>query len=196
MKPDIVPIEDTNSDWLSVAVENLKADQVIAFPTDSIYGLLIKYTSENAQKLHMIRNRPLDKPFIVLVSSSFNRKTLINENKLHACADAYIEEYWPGKISMVLPKNESLKYPLGDTIAVRTPKKEDNPFLVRLLDAIGFPVLAPSANISGENALDNAEDIKKVFENKIEAVFSLPDYKSSEASAIWDLTRFPFRQLR
>ncbi|MDH5721039.1 MAG: L-threonylcarbamoyladenylate synthase [Spirochaetia bacterium] len=196
MKPPIYSISEDDENFAAVAADILEKDGVIAFPTDSIYGLLIKYTDENAKKLHAIRNRPVSKPFIALISSSYNWKDLIDDKKLNACADAYIETYWPGKLSLILPKNPQFKYPEGETIAVRMPKKEDNVYLTTLLEKIKFPVLAPSANLSGDEPLQNPEDIQLVFQEKIDAVFSLAGYKPTGPSDIWDLSRFPFRQIR
>ncbi|MDH5718107.1 MAG: L-threonylcarbamoyladenylate synthase [Spirochaetia bacterium] len=196
MKTNFFSLDENTSNTINKATDILKNNGIIAFPTDTIYGLLAKYSDDNAKKLHKIKEREITKPFLILINSEYSYKSLIDESKLMACADAYIEYHWPGNITMILPKNKELLYPAGDTIAIRMPKKDDNLYLYELLKKVDFPILAPSANISGDVAINNGEDIYTCFKDKIEAVFDLKNYKQRSSSEIWDICKFPFEKIR
>ena len=169
--------------------EVLQSGGVIIYPTDTIYGIGANAFNEEAiEKVMNIKNRDSEKPLSVFVKD-------IKSARRIACIDSKVEKMleniWPGPITAILRKKDIVPYLLtgnGETIAVRIPQ---NKFILHLLEKVEFPIIATSANISGENNLFDAEEIMKTFGNKknqIDLFVNIGNIKKTQASTIVDLT--------
>ena len=169
--------------------EVLQSGGVIIYPTDTIYGIGANAFNEAAiEKVMNIKNRDSEKPLSVFVKD-------IKSARRIACIDSKVEKMleniWPGPITAILRKKDIVPYLLtgnGETIAVRIPQ---NKFILHLLEKVEFPIIATSANISGENNLFDAEEIMKTFGNKknqIDLFVNIGNIKKTQASTIVDLT--------
>jgi L-threonylcarbamoyladenylate synthase len=127
----------------------LRAGQLVAFPTETVYGLGADATNDTAvARVFAVKQRPRFNPLIVHVSGIEAARRLV---RLDARGGRLAERFWPGPLTLVLPRREdsglSLLVSAGlNTVAVRAP---DHPVAQALLKACGRPVAAPSANVSG-----------------------------------------------
>ena len=198
------------SQSVSIAVKLLKEDKIIAFPTDTLYGICAQFTLNMAHKLHRVRKRSFNKPFLLTLPESWDIQGLINQ-QLSKEQEEFIDNNWPGKVTIILEKKKGLFYPGGDTIALRKPNKNDSIYFYKLLKKLNQPILAPSLNLPGEKVIQNFNEVKQKFFNQINAYFSVEsnyglNYRlnlgeseaemSTKPSQIWDLTGSTFYRLR
>lgn len=180
---------------LKAAAELLADDYPIVFPSDTTYGILMRFTPENAAQLHTLRRENTDQPFLVVVSEDFDWQSLVQVDVLPSQNRDAVNTYWPGANTLLFPKAVSLSYPAGDTIAIRMPAAEANRAFHTLVQLCDFPVLAPSFNRPGEPViLKQAEGAEKFAE--IEYAFWDERYEPGQPSAIWDLHSEPPRKIR
>ena len=131
------------------AVEVLRGGGLVAFPTETVYGLGADATDDRAvAAIFAAKARPRFNPLIVHAGSAAAAADLV---LFDARAERLAEAFWPGPLSLVLPRRDgcpvSLLASAGlDTVAVRVP---GHPLALRLLSAVGRPLAAPSANRSG-----------------------------------------------
>lgn len=143
--------------------QSLEQDQILAFPTDTVYGLGVNGFSKSAvQALFDTKGRDTKKPLILFIPSTqqlHHYAKIPNESIL-----TYLNEFWPGSLTVVLPflRSSKLYYTKNscDTIAIRMP---GYPLLLDLLGFLPFPLVTTSANISGEAPIQSASEIEYVF---------------------------------
>ena len=137
------------------AVDLLRAGSVVAFPTETVYGLGADAFSEKAvAEIYRLKNRPSWNPLIVHVPDVSVARSLVAE--WPAVADELAARFWPGPLTMVFTRGDD------ETIAIRVPA---HPVALRLLEVCGRPLAAPSANRSESISPTTAEHV----------VRSLPD---------------------
>lgn len=144
----------------------LEADGVVAIPTETVYGLAGNIFSRKAiDKIYSIKKRPRSNPLIVHVSSVRKAKELVKS--FPATAELLARNFWPGPLTMVLPKKKIV----GDwltakenTVAIRIP---DHPITLKLLRRLHFPLAAPSANPFKYISPVSAKQVKKMLGNKV-----------------------------
>jgi L-threonylcarbamoyladenylate synthase len=148
------------------AAEIIKSGGVVAFPTETVYGLGANaYDEQAVKKIFELKGRPQDNPLIVHISKK--QDVYIVAREVPEKAKVLIREFWPGPLTLVLPKNPSIPDIVTaglDTVAVRMP---DHPIALKLIRLSGVPIAAPSANISGKPSATQPEHIKKYFGEKV-----------------------------
>ena len=132
----------------SIAARFIQRGEVVAFPTETVYGLGANIFNEEAvRKIFIAKERPADNPLIAHISD-ISQLTQVTSGIPEAAAKL-IKAFFPGPLTLILPKNERVP-PAATaglkTIGVRMPK---DPIARQFLRACGVPVVAPSANISG-----------------------------------------------
>ena len=152
------------------AAQLLKAGEVVAFPTETVYGLGANALSDTAvSKIFAAKGRPADNPLIVHISDVEQLEILIDG--IPKTADLLINEFWPGPLTLILkrkPDTVSSLVTAGlDTVAVRMP---DHPVALSLINAAGVPVAAPSANKSGKPSPTLAGHVLADLDGKIAGV--------------------------
>ena len=135
---------------LSEAALFLKNNEVVAFPTETVYGLGANAKSDEAvQKIFTAKGRPADNPLIVHISDKKQLSLLTPEVPKKAAR--LIDTFWPGPLTLIFRKKEGAVSNLVTaglhTVAVRMP---DHPVALALITAAGLPIAAPSANKSGK----------------------------------------------
>jgi len=142
--------------------------KLVAFPTETVYGLGADALNEKAVKrIFEAKGRPADNPLIVHIAEFDDLKKLVREVPKEAKLLA--ERFWPGPLTIVLPKREEVPLVTTgglDTVAVRMPA---HPIALALIRA-STPIAAPSANISGKPSPTLAEHVVEDFYGRIEAV--------------------------
>lgn len=191
----VIDIDVTKPELQSVraAQELLEQDYAIVFPSDTVYGLLMRYSAENAARLHDLRREERSKPFLLVVSEDFDWKSLTAEVSSEQ-AD-FAANLWPGPNTMVLPKSPALSYPEGVTIALRMPALTTNRAFHTLVQLCDFPLLAPSLNKAGEPTLADRATAAAVFP-EIEYAFWDERFVPGQPSAVWNLCQSPPARLR
>jgi len=148
-------------------VEVLKNGGIAVVPTDTIYGLVGQALNQQTiERIYKTRERNPGKPCIVLIASlddllKFNVRISVEQEK-------FLKQYWPGKVSVVLPVLDPQFEYLSrgtKTLAFRIP---DHPELLELLTQTG-PLVAPSANKEGESASKTIEEARAVFGDNVDA---------------------------
>ena len=147
----------------------LKEGKIVAFPTETVYGLgADALNPEAVAQIYDIKMRPADNPLIVHVTGMDQLAELVMEIP----ADALILAgyFWPGPLTIVLPKKElvpDITTAGLSSVAVRVPS---HPLALKLIQAAGLPVAAPSANLSGRPSPTTAEHVLEDLAGRIEAV--------------------------
>jgi len=143
---------------------------LVAFPTETVYGLGADATNADAiARLYEAKGRPLFNPLIVHVGSLAAARGIA---RFDATAGRLAEAFWPGPLTLVLPKTPDcavadLATAGLDTVAVRLPV---HPIARRILDAFGGPVVAPSANLSGHVSPTSAEHVAADLSGRIDLI--------------------------
>ena len=185
-----------SSNNISSAARSLKKGGLIAFPTETVYGLAANAMSdESVAKIFQVKRRPSFNPLIIHCHNTKSAKKFVQFNK-HASILA--KKFWPGSLTLVLPKKKncmiSLLASAGlDSLAIRVPK---NKIARELIKKSGLPIAAPSANISGTISPTAA---KHVLQNLPKNGISILDGGNCEVgieSTIIDLTGKNVRLLR
>ncbi len=185
---------ESDSSALQIACEVVQSGGIIAFPTDTIYGLCASPTKIGITKLHKIRERPLHKPFLFTLPENYHLESLIK--KPCSKQKEFINRHWPGKISLLFPKKEGTPYPSTENIVLRKPNKKDCIYFHQFLAKLKYPILSTSINPPDEEPMDKPSDIMKIFSESVDAYFKLSNYIKTTPSQIWDLTIEPYRRIR
>lgn len=147
---------------LETAVQHLKSDQLVAIPTETVYGLAAAINSEaGIQKIFSTKKRPFFDPLIVHVSSKAMAKKLTSD--WSPLTDFLAEHFWPGPLTLVLPKATDVNPLITSglqTVGIRMPKHS---LALSLIDLLGVPLAAPSANRFGRTSPTTAEHVKNEF---------------------------------
>lgn len=150
-----------NRESVLEAAELLKYGEIVAIPTETVYGLAADALNESAvRKIFLAKGRPQDNPLIVHISSMKMLPPLVRE--IPDTAKALAERFWGGPLTMIFPKSDKIPGVTSgglDTVAVRMPASEAAREIIR---KCGFPLAAPSANLSGKPSPTTA---RHVFED-------------------------------
>ena len=144
------------------AVALMASGEVVAAPTETIYGLFCDPRQQKAvHKVFAMKGRDAKKALPLVAGSSAQVKRLVVWNRV---ADALAKKHWPGPLTMVLPLRNKARLAYGvaakKEIAIRVSGSSDVRSLCR---AVGFPLVATSANRSGESVARSAKEIEKIF---------------------------------
>lgn len=138
------------------AAELLNAGEVVAIPTETVYGLAASiYSDEALRRVYTVKGRPQDNPVIVHISSMDMLDDIVEEVPEKALKLA--ERFWPGPLTMIFRKSSKVSPVITcgmDTVAVRYPV---HPAAMAIIAAAGVPLAAPSANLSGKPSPTTAE---------------------------------------
>ncbi|RFU70836.1 threonylcarbamoyl-AMP synthase [Peribacillus saganii] len=150
--------------------ELLKTNELVAFPTETVYGLGANAKSDEAvEKIFLAKGRPSDNPLIVHIASKEQLQQIAEE--IPAKAESLIDAFWPGPLTVVLKKKAGVlseKVTAGlETVAVRMP---DDPVALSLIAAADIPIAAPSANTSGRPSPTAARHVLDDLEGKIAGI--------------------------
>ena len=177
------------------AADFLRSGKLVAFPTETVYGLGGNaYDSTASARIYAAKGRPSDNPLIVHISSFIEIDPLVSgiPDEARALAD----RFWPGPLTMILNKSDRIpKETTGglDTVAIRMPS---HPIANRLIKEAGIPIAAPSANASGRPSTTKAEHVIEDLNGKIDMIIDGGSSDIGLESTIVDLTVKPALILR
>jgi L-threonylcarbamoyladenylate synthase len=179
---------------LREAARALTLGGVIAFPTETFYGLGAAALDVTAvDRLLALKGRPAGKPVIVLVDSVAMAEAVA---VVSPAARALMERHWPGALTLVMPARPHL--PAGITAGTATVgvRMSPHPVARGLVAALGAPVTAPSANPSGADAPRTAPEVLRHFDGSIDLVLDGGGTPGGPPSTVLDVTVDPPRVLR
>jgi L-threonylcarbamoyladenylate synthase len=149
---------------MEAAVSALQANQVIGMPTETVYGLAgLAESEESIRRIFTTKQRPFFDPLIVHVSSSSMAKTVTSD--WSPLANFLAEHFWPGPLTLVLPKASSVHSMITsglDTVGIRMPRHS---VALSLIDRLGKPLVAPSANLFGKTSPTTADHVRHEFKD-------------------------------
>lgn len=190
MKTKIIRIENKENlrdEQLLEAAEILRNGGLVAFPTETVYGLGANaLEAEASAKIYAAKGRPSDNPLIAHIASMDDLPKLAAE--IPEAGRRLAEKYWPGPLTLIFPKKDIVPYGTTgglDTVAVRMPSDPVANGLIRLA---GIPVAAPSANTSGRPSPTKAEHVIEDMNGKIEMIIDGGEVGIGVESTIVDVS--------
>lgn len=177
------------------AAELLRAGEVVALPTETVYGLAGNALDEAAvAKIFQIKGRPAHNPIIVHVAGNEMAQSCVKQ--FPALAEKLSRAFWPGPLTLVLPRADKIPALVtagGDTVGIRWPS---HPFMQAVIRACGFPLAAPSANLSNQISPTNAGHVRAQLGGKIPLIVDGGQSQVGIESTVLDLTVSPPKILR
>ena len=177
------------------AAELLRMGEVVALPTETVYGLAANALDEKAvAKIFQIKGRPAHNPIIVHVASNEMAKHCVKN--WPELAGSFSKSFWPGPLTLILPRAEKIPEIVtagGATVGIRWPS---HPFMQAVIRECGFPLAAPSANLSNQISPTNAEHVRAQLGGKISLIVDGGQSQVGIESTVLDLTVSPPRILR
>lgn len=196
MKTKVAIIKDIRDDidYIKEAGSIIKDGGIVAFPTETVYGLgADALNSEAVKKIFIAKGRPQDNPLIVHVSS----KDLSNLVKdVPKVAQDLMNKFWPGPLTIILDKKEIIPDETSaglNTIGIRMPNNE---IALKLIELSGKPIAAPSANISGRPSPTEVERCVEDLDGKVDYILGGNKSDIGVESTIVDCTINPPMVLR
>jgi L-threonylcarbamoyladenylate synthase len=177
------------------AAELLQAGEVVVLPTETVYGLAANALNPAAvRRIYEIKGRPSHNPIIVHVAG----RAMARECAAHwpKVADGLADAFWPGPLTMVLPRQKNVPDIVtagGETVGLRWPS---HPFIQEVIKLCGFPLAAPSANLSNQLSPTNAQHVAKQLDGKVPLIVDGGQAQVGIESTVIDLTSQPPRVLR
>jgi len=172
---------------LGQAVELLGQGQLVAVPTETVYGLAANaLLPEAVERIFEAKGRPANNPLIVHVDSVAMARDCVSA--WPSAADRLAEAFWPGPLSIVLPKTDSVPDVVtagGETVAVRCPA---HPLMREVLTRCGFPLAAPSANLSNRVSPTRAQHVAEQLNGQIPLILDGGACEVGIESTVVDLT--------
>jgi L-threonylcarbamoyladenylate synthase len=180
---------------IGVAVRILADDGLVAFPTDTVYGVgAHAFQPDAVERIYTAKSRPRDKAIPILLAR-VDDLSLVAE-RITETAWLLAERFWPGGLTLVLPKKVSVSDVVsagGPTVAVRVP---DHPMSLDLIAALGAPLAATSANLSGHPSPVTAQEVEAELGGRIELILDGGRCPGGVPSTVLDLTTDPPTILR
>jgi L-threonylcarbamoyladenylate synthase len=180
---------------LARAAEALRGGALVAFPTETFYGLgAAALDAAAVRRVFEVKGRPESRPLLVLVDSEAMVETVAAE--IPARARALMARHWPGPLTLVLrarPTVPAEVHARTGTIGVRL---SPHPVAAGLVRALGAPVTAPSANITGQPPPTDAGAVVRDFDGKIALVLDAGPTPGGPPSTVLDVTVDPPRLIR
>lgn len=189
MQTKIIKVDPIEPDRNAIieAAELIKAGELVAFPTETVYGLGADATNDKAiEKIFEAKGRPLDNPLIVHISDmKMLRKIVERPSKIQLELVSY---YWPGPLTIIFNKKRiisDLATAKMPTVAVRMPS---HPVALALINEANRPIAAPSANLSGRPSPTRAEHVMKDLGGKIPMILDGGSTEFGVESTVIDLS--------
>lgn len=189
MKTEVVPIDVKclKGGAIREAAELIAEGELVAFPTETVYGLgADALRPEASKKIYAAKGRPSDNPLIVHIAEFEDLVSIARE--VPAQAKKLADAFWPGPLTMIVWKNEKVPYETTggmESVAVRMP---NHPVALELIRQSGCLIAAPSANTSGRPSPTEAAHVKKDLDGKIPMILDGGAVGIGIESTIIDLT--------
>lgn len=194
MHTQIFSKKDLRDEALKKIADLLAESKVIAFPTETVYGLGAHVFKEDAiDKIYTLKNRPKDKGLIVHLGKIEDVKKVAKD--IPQIFYILAKKFFPGPLTIILKKRESVlsNISIGSTLAVRMPASL---YTLKLINYLGDPIVGTSANLSGAKSPISAKEVIKTFSGKIEIIMDTGICPIKIPSTIISLEHYPYKILR
>lgn len=175
-------------DDLELVGQEVKKGKIVAFPTDTVYGLGASIEHiESIKRIFYVKNRPLDSPIILLINDleTLEKLAYINDSRVYKLA----KEFWPGGLTLILPKKDCVDSVItagGNSVGIRIPNSK---IARELIKYSGGVLATPSANKNGHLSPSRAEHVIKQFSHEeIDYLIDGGKTDKSIESTILDMT--------
>lgn len=190
-----MPIFLPTDDNLKKASAVLKKGGIIAYPTETFYGLGVDPFNEDALKrLFELKGRGFDKPVSILVKDENALRDITEEIPL--AAKKLIKKIWPGPLTIIFKAKKNIPKMLTANTGKIGVRVSNNQIAKKLLDMLDAPITTTSANPSGEKSPVTAKDVEKYFGNKLDMIIDGGELEGKLGSTIVDATEGGIKILR
>ena len=163
---------------------------VMAFPTDTFYGLgATAFNRKAVSRIFKIKQRPKDKPLLTLVASAYQVNSMALE--ITPTAEILIEKLWPGPLTLLFSAHPHLPSQLTANTGKIGVRQPGNEMVRKLLSGIGFPITATSANISGTENVTTAREVEETLGSQIDLIVDGGAAPGGKESTVLDVTLSP-----
>lgn len=161
----------------------LNEGKIVITPTDTIYGIMGDSTNEEViKKIYKIKNRPLNKPLILLMDSyemikKYTKNINDKEEKL-------IKEFMPGLVTVILEKNDKVNNLITSNtnyVGIRIPNNKE---LLEIINKLDKPVISTSANISEEISITNIEQLDKEIKDNVDYIYGVGEILNQSSTIV------------
>ncbi len=177
----------TTVDNIKEAADILRAGGIVAFPTETVYGIgAIAYDEAAVAKIYQAKGRPSDNPMIVHIGETSQVRDVVRE--VSGDAGKLMNRFWPGPLTLVMKKSYNVPDIVTgglDTVAVRVP---GNDIARKLLLYTSLPIAAPSANLSGKPSATSFSHVFHDLNGRVDAIIKADDSKLGIESTVVDMT--------
>ncbi|HKK82642.1 MAG TPA: L-threonylcarbamoyladenylate synthase [Atribacterota bacterium] len=193
----IIKIDSLNIDMtkLKEAGQAIREGKIVAFPTETVYGLGADALNEEAiKKIFLAKDRPLYDPLIVHINCLEDAIDLVEE--LPPIARTLGQNFWPGPLTMVIKKSKKISDIVTsglDTVAIRVP---GHPVAQALIREAQKPIVAPSANLFTHVSPTNAQHVIDDLKGKVDIIIDSGESTVGVESTVVDVTELPLKILR
>jgi len=180
-------VNGANDKAFKDAAKALRDGKLVAFPTETVYGLGADALNPDAvRKIYEAKGRPSDNPLIVHIAEVCKLNELVVQ--IPEAANLLIEAFWPGPLTMIFKKSNLIPDIITaglDTVAVRMP---NNPIAQKLIREAGVPVAAPSANLSGRPSPTTCKHVIDDLNGRIDYIIDGGPCQVGVESTVLDVT--------
>src|SRR4030065_2874799 len=180
--PDVEKIKE--------AAEALKKGGIVAFPTDTFYGLGVDaMNNEAVKRIYAVKERDYDKPILILIDKRDKIYKYVKD--IPQIAKKLIDKFWPGPLTIIFYASQAVSQSLlgrGNKIGIRIP---NNPLTLLFLKAADRPVTATSANLSGEPSPAEPKKVNENLGEKIDIILDAGRTTGIKESTVIDITEHP-----
>ena len=172
----------------------LSENQILAFPTETVYGLGGNaFSKEVTDRIYLIKQRPRNKPFPLLITLKWLKKLcLCNDQRI----DNLIEAFWPGPLTLILKINPDLPNHLKNNSGALAVRYSSSTIVQRLIELGECPLIGTSANKTSSPACISAEDVRHHLKNDIDIIIDGYSGTENSSSTIVQCITEPFRIIR
>ena len=185
------PFTNDNESLIS---DILSENQVLAFPTETVYGLGGNaFAKEVADQIYLIKQRPRNKPFPLLITLKWLKKLCLwNDSRI----DDLIKAFWPGPLTLILNSNPNLPKHLKNNSGTLAVRFSNSAVVQRLIELGEYPLIGTSANRSGFPACTSLEEVSSQFNDDVDIIIDGYNRSENLASTIVHCLTDPFKILR
>lgn len=173
---------------ITEAAQILRDNELVAFPTETVYGLGANAKSDEAvKKIYEAKGRPSDNPLIIHISKPQDAQKYVDN--IPETAQLLMEKFWPGPLTIIFKKKEGVISEVATTglptVSLRMP---EHPVALALIEASGLPIAAPSANISGKPSPTSFEHVYNDLNGKVAGIVDGGETGVGVESTVLDCT--------
>ncbi|MCL5291680.1 MAG: L-threonylcarbamoyladenylate synthase [Actinobacteria bacterium] len=193
----VVKVDPVHPDAVTIAeaAELLRSGEVIALPTETVYGVGADGLNEAAvSRIFEAKGRPPDRPLVLLIAEPGDLDRVVEE--ITSEAEALVKVFWPGPLTIILRRSRSIPDAVtagGESVGVRCPNSEIARALIKVAEV---PLTVTSANVSGQEAPVDAAGVAKQLGGRIPLIIDGGRSPIGVASTVVDLTTRPAKLIR